>query len=730
MSLRRVLLAALPLLAIGAPAFAQPAPPARGPAYLLIELPSRRVVAEARRDVIDANVAPGSVIKIATLIAAMEDGSVTPDTRILCRRTVTVDGRTLTCVHPDLHRGLSPAEALGYSCNVFFASVAQRIRRTTLDAALVRMGLPPLAPAAPTASGALGLRGITPTPRALLDAFVRVAATPDGVRLPLPVRSTLDEGLRLAATTGTAAAFGDAGIRALAKTGTAPMPGGGYLGIVVAVVPDDHPTHAIVAIAPGGAGADAAGVAAGVLAARGIGGTGDPSRPLRVGVARQGRGGDISTLSIDDYVARVVAGEMDATAPAAALEAMAVAVRTFAEANRGRHAGDGFDLCDLTHCQALAAHATTATAAAARTTSGQVLLDHGEPASVYFSAWCGGHTELPSHVWPGAPDPRYLPAQADPACAGGERWRSEIAEPQLRQVLQAAGLRGSQVGSFGVAARDASGRAVRLKAQGMVPDSLDATVFRMTTGRVLGWQVVKSTLFDIARSASGYVMTGTGLGHGVGLCARGAAARATSGASRDAILAFYFPGLAVGRVGARAGRVRVQLPEAELKRLDETRDLAERVLARVARRLGAGEPDRVDVRFHPTVEAFGRATGLPWWASARTQGTRIDLIPIAALQARGTLASTLAHEFVHVLADPALAARPLWVREGLAVAVSDELGAAAGADAAASARPPACPADADLRTPSSPDAWRTAYRAAGACVARSLAAGVRWQDLK
>ena len=47
-------------------------------------------------------------------------------------------------------------------------------------------------------------------------------------------------------------------------------------------------------------------------------------------------------------------------------EALAIAARTFAFANRRRHARDGFDLCDSTHCQVLrepypAARAASAT---------------------------------------------------------------------------------------------------------------------------------------------------------------------------------------------------------------------------------------------------------------------------------------------------------------------------------------------------------------------------------
>ena len=94
---------------------------------------------------------------------------------------------------------------------------------------------------------------------------------------------------------------------------------------------------------------------------------------IRVGIARPGGGYAVTTLPMDVYVARVLAGEAVRDSQPAALEALAIAVRTFAAANPGRHRADGFDLCDQTHCQVLRG-ATSATERAAEATAGRVLL--------------------------------------------------------------------------------------------------------------------------------------------------------------------------------------------------------------------------------------------------------------------------------------------------------------------------------------------------------------------
>lgn len=609
-ALRTVVCAALAALVAAARfAAADGAPqaasrPVEGPAYRLIDLPSGRVRAEARPDVLATPVAPGSLMKLATLVALYEQGL--GEVRMSCTRRAVVDGKPLTCVHPDLHRPLTAAEAIGYSCNTYFGVLAQRLRRQSLDAVLIRLGLGPTAPESPVASAAIGLSGVRATPIQLLEAFLRLTGrSTNRAAMPEAARLALREGTELAARAGTARAIGDAGFSGLAKTGTGPMPGGGTMGLVVAVVGEERSAQAIVVIAPGAAGADAAVIAADLLERHGA-----PKRSamVRVGIAQRGGGYDIRPMAPEEYVSRVVAGEMGGSAGPAALEAMAITAQTFLEANRGRHEGEGYNLCDLTHCQVLGS-AGASTDRAARATEGLVLVEGGTLARVYYSASCGGHTEKPSNVWPGAQDAFYLPARPDPACAAAPMWRTEIAAPDLWRVLRGAGLRGDMPVRFTVASRDASGRAARLDVEGMVPDHLDAGAFRTAAGRLLGWQTVKSTLFEISRTATGYVLTGRGAGHGVGLCVLGAVNRARGGAGRDDILAAYFPGLRAAEMRsasrgaaaavARAARVRVTLPEAEREHLGEVRTLAADSVRDLAAWLGRPEPQAFEIRVPP-----------------------------------------------------------------------------------------------------------------------------------
>src|SRR4051812_24882680 len=161
-------------------------------------------------------------------------------------------------------------------------------------------------------------------------------------------------------------------------------------------------------------------------------------RTVRVGILKPGGGYSVVVLPMDTYVARVLAGEAVRDSQPAALEALAITIRTFALANRGRHRADGFDLCDQTHCQVLRT-ATPPTTRAAPATAGRVPLPNGPPAPVYYSASCGGRTQLPSDVWPGAEDPPFLPSKADDACDGAPAWTAELHEMDLQRALRASG---------------------------------------------------------------------------------------------------------------------------------------------------------------------------------------------------------------------------------------------------------------------------------------------------
>ena len=767
---------------ISAPAHAADS---RGISFLIVDLRSGATLASEQPDIADRPILPGSVMKIAAIAAAMESGTIDGRTRIVCTRSVVVDGHRLTCTHPDLHRPLTPAEALTHSCNVYVATMAARLPRAAFDRALAGLGLPPSSAAASVQASALGLEGTRVPARGLMNAVARIANQTS----PLPWKpTTLDVvrlGLRNAAHDGTAAALGAAGIDALAKTGTVDA-GGVSQGLVVGVTPSSNPTMGFALIASGGAGRDAASLIASRLrsvstpgASKAQAGHEDvqkgPPRTaasrevIRIGVAQPKGGYVVKEMLLDEYVAGVVSAEAAYLSGPAALDAMAIAVRTYTLANRTRHAADGFDLCDLTHCQVFRTANSASRAASART-AGRYLSDRGAPAHIFYTASCGGFTERAPNVWRGAADPSYLPSKADPACVGESTWHDEIGARDVLRALRSGGFTGDSLRGLSVSQRSASGRVAWLRVDGLSPNQVSGDNLRTLVGRTLGWQHLRSTLFDVARTDTGFAFSGTGAGHGVGLCVVGAAARARDGSTAEDILRNYFPGLTFqtlatsdslnssvpsrterlagaqkgepSRADTKAGptrpssisdssltvQLRISLPQQDELFRRDVMVSASLALGQVRAALEATtDTSPIALRFHPTVEGYQRATGLPWYTAGATHERTIELLPLGVLRQSKLLESTLRHEFAHVLTNERLKGAPLWMLEGVAVWAARGQSVAAQTPAGAATVALNCPSDAEIRKASSADAIRRLYDQAAQCYAREVAAGRPWR---
>ena len=272
-------------------------------AWQQVDLASGRVLDASLADRLAVPAAPGSFMKLPALIAALASRVITPDTRITCTGETTVAGQIVRCSHPPVRHALRPEEALALSCNVYFATLGERLSRARLDGVLASLGLPPTPARAPMPLVATGLRATPTPPVALLTALSRIVRDDRVGSLDAAERRVVIDGLRGSAVYGTSGAFAMRGVEALAKTGTADAPGGGEQGLVVAVWPAASPTRGIVLLAQGAAGMDAADLAAriasGATAARAPSAPSAPSAPvLRVGYAKPGGGYDVRTFAL------------------------------------------------------------------------------------------------------------------------------------------------------------------------------------------------------------------------------------------------------------------------------------------------------------------------------------------------------------------------------------------------------------------------------------------------
>jgi len=471
-------------------------------------------------------------------------------------------------------------------------------------------------------------------------------------------------------------------------------------------------------------------------------------RTVRVGPAA-GRG-RVADVPLEVYVARVLAGEAEPRAAEAAFQSLAVAIRTFALANAGRHARDGFDLCDGTHCQVPRA-ADAITRRAALVTAGQVLTWNGAPAEVFYSASCGGRSESPAEVWPGADYP-YMRSAPDDVHEDDPPWTVDLGLQDVQRALAGAGFQG-RLREVDVDDRSPSGRATRLRVAGLQPAVIAGEQFRAAIGTLK----LRSTAFSIERRGTTLRFTGRGYGHGVGMCVIGAGRRAARGESVRAILAQYYPGLELTRLGgavdtasvpaaapraaplaaspprpslpvtARSprGGIVVEVPRSSAVTDVEVARLAARAHDDLANVLGTSVAP-LTIRMHESLESFRLATGRPWWVSTVSEGTSIDLVPAALLAQRDGFEAALRIAVAELLVAEALRGRPLWIRIGAA----RYFGRSAPGPGQPAGPRPRCPSDAELTLAISAPAQRDAEARAEACFAREYARTRDWRAVR
>ena len=422
-------------------------------------------------------------------------------------------------------------------------------------------------------------------------------------------------------------------------------------------------------------------------------------------------------LPLEDYVAAVIGGEAGNMRSTEALKAMAVVARTYALHFRGRHAAQGFDLCDSTHCQIMRpSQISDRTRAAAESTQGELLWFEGVTAATYYHKDCGGSTEQSGEdLLAVARSLPYLTQHADPWCQrrGGSRWQATLRKSNIAEALRSAGVRGPRViEHIVVAERSSAGRVRKLRLAGEPAVSVDEETFYRAVGQGLGWNSIRSALYEIEDRGDSVTLRGRGEGHGVGLCQAGAEAMGEEGHSYTDILAFYYPHTHLGVTAQGLSWTKLSGERFELMTATPEKDrsmigLAARTLREAEDRSGLRLEQTVTLRVYPTVAAFRDATGEPGWVAASTRGTTIRLQPLENLQRTRSLASVLRHEFLHLLVESrARGGTPLWLREGLVLWLNGDR------TALTSARMSDAEIERELEAPASQQQLRGAYGAA------------------
>jgi len=255
----------------------------------------------------------------------------------------------------------------------------------------------------------------------------------------------------------------------------------------------------------------------------------------------------VNVVDLESYLYGVIKAEVDPRWPPEAVRAQAVAARTLAVQRMLAHPASGavFDLPATTDAQVYLGAAAEDPAAtnAVDATRDLVITFEGQPIFAAYHSNSGGHTEDSENVWGtmypylrGVPDSYALEA---PSVA----WTAVLPLAAIQTDLARGGVDAGPVDDVAPGRVTAWGRAVTV-----VVHSEDGRTAELNANRfrlLVGANVLRSTMFGVARDGAALHFSGRGSGHGVGLDQWGARAMALRGFTFDQILKYYYTDVAV-----------------------------------------------------------------------------------------------------------------------------------------------------------------------------------------
>ena len=278
----------------------------------------------------------------------------------------------------------------------------------------------------------------------------------------------------------------------------------------------------------------------------------------------------VNVARIDDYLRGVVPLEIGTRSldDSAAVQAQAVTARSYAyihlTPNRFYDVTGG----TLDQVYGGVAAESAVGSEAVESTRTLVLKYAGRIVNAPYSSTCGGQTAAASEIWRSEDEP-YLQSVSDQIPGTGRyycdiaprfRWTRTLEGAQLNAALaqylanyvNVPGRRPGVAQSVVVGSRTQSGRVGTL----IVTTDRGRFTLRGNDVRYVmrppGGEILNSTYFSVSATPGSdgalakLTLTGTGYGHGVGMCQWGAIGRARAGQDFRTILRTYYPGTTVG----------------------------------------------------------------------------------------------------------------------------------------------------------------------------------------
>ena len=250
----------------------------------------------------------------------------------------------------------------------------------------------------------------------------------------------------------------------------------------------------------------------------------------------------VNQLPLEEYLVGLINCEISSAWPIEAVKAQAIIARTYAINRKMARIASPYHMESSVLDQVYEGSLIEDSRAkrAVLETEGEVLTFGGSVIQAFYHSSCGGSTEASENIW-GASLP-YLKGVECQYCFSsptGTTWEYKLSLKELEVRLQAAGYKVSGLYDIKPGAFNSRGRLkqlILLMTKGSI--AITGEQFRKS----IGYGVIKSTRFSMNNSKNEISFSGSGNGHGVGLCQWGAKQRALAGFGCGEILSYYYPG--------------------------------------------------------------------------------------------------------------------------------------------------------------------------------------------
>lgn len=300
----------------------------------------------------------------------------------------------------------------------------------------------------------------------------------------------------------------------------------------------------------------------------------------------------VNVVDVEEYIKGVLPSEIYPSWPQEALKVAAVVSRTFALRNAlsSSHSGQGFDVCNNTHCQMYdgTRKETQSTNDAIDLTAGQVLMYNGDLATTPYHSSTGGYTASAADAWGGNPEKYpYLTNVTNPyenyRDVPNGKWVNVVSKNEILEYLSPSNKEKLPAGNLSfyynklpggyiteMTIIDMSGNTVNLSTADRIriffsklvksanfgigrtyipsstPTSGVTVISSSGTYNLTGLSPYEYITAEGTKTATGftevYAFDGQGYGHGVGLSQFGNRDMANAGFTYEVILNTYFPG--------------------------------------------------------------------------------------------------------------------------------------------------------------------------------------------